>query len=761
MRRIRKIAANDAGDPGRVLRPLLKLMHHLLVGGYFMLKKRWLNVFSLFPIGVLLTCLIACGGGGGGNGGSGGSGGGGGGGNTPINPTIVENLDEMVARKGRMASASWGPSNMENSSNSYIWQPESLMYFDSITGREVWRLTTTNDQDNFYHNDIGWSHWSADGKWLAFASTRNTAAFTKTTDRNWYLVKTDGSNLMPVIGGSARGYSGEHEYFHWSPQIPDVYYDTGERGNALALNAYDVYKNSASEAGVTRWFLFTTNAGSGNSRAKKLSKTISGDGKKVLLRDAYVSSGPHYLYPCTVYPDASAKCDDLDGYSIDRGQGPGWDNMPSSYTREHSGGLFLSGNDSMGYYWYLLPSGTSAWWRMPVAGTAPDGGPLYTPPGTSGEVIIESSESPPYPPWPDFSPWAHVTPDWWGNRVVYTASDDYHPGIAHDNAITHGHDSWGYINDYGTQHTDWHGFTDYTVVSYQPFKTPNDGLGQRITSQRYNDTTLRDITTVCFTHLRYNGGTDYSTLPRPFISPDGTKVGWSSEFLNASPNKNDIFWAVIRYPKPPVNVSAQKNGTDVRLTWERPSYTTRGWPNEASDPPPKSKEIKGYHVWSSNDGQTGWTEQTTNAVSTEYLDINQPNNTTRYYAVTSEEHSRLESRNLSAIRKVTLDAAGNLTDSQHAAEGKTAFWTTRPSAPSPSDFVIQPGGNYLLTWTEPADPKVRYYNIYYSATGSPPIDQQHRIASLPVGTTKFLDWLADKSRPGYYKVTAVDRQGNE
>jgi len=56
---------------------------------------------------------------------------------------------------------------------------------------------------------------------------------------------------------------------------------------------------------------------------------------------------------------------------------------------------------------------------------------------------------------------------------------------------------------------------------------------------------------------------------------------------------------------------------------------------------------------------------------------------------------------------------------------------------------------------------VRYYNVYYSTAGVPEPLQANRIASLPVGTKSWLDWLADPGKPGFYVMTSVDRQGNE
>ena len=130
-----------------------------------------------------------------------------------------------------------------------------------------------------------------------------------------------------------------------------------------------------------------------------------------------------------------------------------------------------------------------------------------------------------------------------------------------------------------------------------------------------------------------------------------------------------------------------------------------------------------------------------------------PGNGTWYYALTSEEHSGLESDQLSEVLRVTV-SGGVVTASQVVQiKGQKDFWRTAPTAPT--NFVVTAeatAGHYRLNWNEPADANAQLYNVYYATAGSPQAIQQQRIASLPVGTSTYLDWLADPSNPGYCLV---------
>ncbi len=140
--------------------------------------------------------------------------------------------------------------------------------------------------------------------------------------------------------------------------------------------------------------------------------------------------------------------------------------------------------------------------------------------------------------------------------------------------------------------------------------------------------------------------------------------------------------------------------------------------------------------------------------------IDNPGSGTFYYAITSEEHSGLESDELSEILMVTVSGS-NVVSQIVASKGQKNFWRIPPAKPTNFNVLNIRPGHYQLNWSEPNDSKIRYYNIYYSNSSNPSPIQQRRIASVPVGTSSYLDWLADPVNLAYYGITSVDRYGNE
>ena len=310
-----------------------------------------------------------------------------------------------------------------------------------------------------------------------------------------------------------------------------------------------------------------------------------------------------------------------------------------------------------------------------------------------------------------------------------------------------------------------------------------------ILAQKYNDPKSQFV--VNSTHVRYDGGTDYYTLARPGQSPDGTKVAWHSEFLNGK-NKSDIFWSLVYSPYPPTDLEADM-GIDgkVQIGFLPPKYTERRWINPATGEIDEvngevlyAREIKEYHIWRSKNPTSGWdiigtinaeygNDPITNTLKSKakgnwvsntnkIVFVDNPQDGTWYYAITSDEHSGLESDELSQIINVIIVDHKIVSTQIVREKGQKLFWTTAP--PAPRHFQVTKGntpGHYWLRWIEPLDKKARFYNVYYSTRGKPEASQDQRIASLPLGTSTYLDWLADPDTPGLYGITTVDRYGNE
>jgi hypothetical protein len=667
----------------------------------------------------------------------------------------VENLDELMARQARYATNPWPTYLLENVSNNYIWQPETVMYQDVTTGHEVWVQTRAPNLEEIYSTEHGSNVWSYDGSRIGFFSSNRptTNAALGSNHRRW-IVNSDGSNLR-AVEGYGRSYM-PFEGFGWA-HTENAYYTFGNGGGEAPGSAvYNLYKNLVGVNNIVTGSLLL-NTSSTNAYWKDIVKEgISGDDSWIVAKDNTTHA-------------ANSQCNVVNTremYFIRLGSTPQlvrhWgiargivftNHTSASESQWHD--VWAPGLDPSNIIGQYESDPSTPFVSMVRNGSCADGGPVFQAWNGSSfgnnEVRVISNASSISNPYgnPYFG---HPVFDRWGRYSLLGNNNDVPtPGTMIYDVIANKLLP-GYVFNYGkydATHKSWSGWTDYTIS-----ETPTHDV---IMTNEWNQS-YQNAINVVFTH--YSGG-NYNSYPRPGQSPDGTKVAFSQQFLNTN-SLSYITWAVVYYPKPPANLSAQGASGNVHLSWNRPSYTTRGWPNEATDPPPKAREIKGYHVWQSDNGTTGWSEITLGASPAEYIDIQLSSGTVKYYAVTSEEYSRLESRRLSAIIKVSVDSGGVVTSSQFATEGQTGFWTTQPSAPSNfTSAALATPGQYQLAWTEPSNSKIRYYNIYYSNAGAPLIDQQHRIASVPIGTNSYIDWLADRSRPAYYQITSVDRQGNE
>ncbi len=696
----------------------------------------------------------------------------------------AEGLDEMFRRAQRRATNVYPREVLEDEAAGCAWQPETLCYRDSKTGREVWRMTDTPNIRNYYHNDIAMSPWSADGKYLGLTSWRLTRKMQASKELRalWMVVGSDGSRLRPTVNAEP--------YTHWSPLVPDTYYTFGgTRLSGVKSQNNVLYKVVVPEQGAATEMapLITYPIIEKSSYGTR--KLISADGKMLIAIRTDITKGwehyQHYFIPSTIYPDADAKALLKDGYIINRDFG---DYCPP-YAGGHFHDCYLLGDGS----WFYAIERSIGFWRMKTLGSAPDGGPKFTPDDGShkfGEIIPEYvrklgkindpwGDNAQYPGHPAFDRWGKLVNI--ANYETHDAKGEWTMGCSVYDYINHRPlvDNW-LPQTLGCSHCDWSAYADWCVVSVEEARNDPKLAAQfgvaRIECFPYDKAGGNFV--VCYTHNFAHGfkgvAASYDNYIRPAQSPDGTKVAWHSDFLNGE-SKPDCYWAVCYYPHPPTGLKAVAAGDGgVRIIWESPAYTKRGYPSDKDAPPP-AREIRAYHIWRAKADKGPWEE--VGAVKAEYKvnvarAIQEPRNLvfndkpadgTWFYAVTSEEHSRLESDQLSEVLKVeTADGGKKLSASVVQPAGQKDYWRTKPA--SPAEAVVTKAnapGCPQLTWKEPADAKVRYYNVYYSAQAAPAAIQANRIASLPVGTSRYIDWLADMDKSGFYAITAVDRQGNE
>lgn len=724
-----------------------------------------------------------------------------------------ENLDEMAVRKDRIANAVKGKDYLEDFST-LVWQPETFIYNDITTGHEVTKINASFNIRNSLP-DIGWAHFSADGKRFAFGSHRDTSACDSSDETNTnssyqgtvMIVRTDGTYLRPADNAPFEVYV-HSRFHHWSPVEPDIYYGFGRNFGGEGLNNDALYRVEVADISISKNLILDLGTGSEST----IERAISSKGTKLLA----MSAGRAYAITLS---NGGATLDDPDGWSTIRQLDDYWGGTPSDTSYSFHETPNLVGPD--GEWFYFNSNGFTAWWRMRLSGSAADEGPFHivdnaAPYNWGGELepVINFGSNGDSCDAANRSPWncdsdnttgddrylSHAAFDRWGVYVAggiggqcrcYGVWDiEAHNWFQKDIAAAR----WN-------NHYDWEAWSDYFASSPSGVNVDNF-----IYAIKYDGT---DTIKVSETHIREMGSTDYNSNARVSQSPDGTKLIYHSDFLSGTADNWDLYQAVAYYPYPPevTSCSASDGTVTIRFDWQNANadlnprtYTSRGWPDSSTDDRPIPRETANYRLWRSTDNST-W--DSVGLVDAEHFsrfdfanggfksgqksyweirDATVEEGETYYYGITSIEHSGLESRSLSNIFKITI-SGGSGSGAQAMAYpanpgGDSGFHEgvsqlKLPKAPPKLivDVANKENGHYNLTWTEPVNDKslIRYYNIYYSTeSGDIMPVQQNRIASVPVNTPNeaadtisWLDWCADKENDGYYKLTSVDTQGNE
>ena len=202
-----------------------------------------------------------------------------------------------------------------------------------------------------------------------------------------------------------------------------------------------------------------------------------------------------------------------------------------------------------------------------------------------------------------------------------------------------------------------------------------------------------------------------ATHPAPICSPDETKIIYDSDVIG----QPDVWVAVWKRPAISKNVRFEA-GT---LAWL---------------PPELHREIAGYNIYRKEDGQ--WFVVKSLVADTQLAGLAEAQ-----YAVAAQEWSGLES-------KYVVANTGEVTGD-----------TFPPSAPTQPRVLETASTHIVIEWEAPPDEDHDHYSVY----ASPEPNVQPCRADL-VGSPKiarFVDWGIEGGTTLYYRVTAVDRQGNE
>lgn len=251
----------------------------------------------------------------------------------------------------------------------------------------------------------------------------------------------------------------------------------------------------------------------------------------------------------------------------------------------------------------------------------------------------------------------------------------------------------------------------------------------------------------------------YTSIPRPLLSRDATKVWFHSSMLMPTEDWTGIYIATLRRPEAPTDLKVTprfETGGAVELNWKPAPHAveTRGFRVYRIDPDKPALELTADPIPARVDGkmldQYTFTDTKPNMSATAST-----------YFVTAEEWSGLESDTTSNAVEVSLLLGDGARVEEKPAI--THFDKTAPSPVASLEVIREPDapGQYRLKWTPSASTDVRYYNVYFSTQGRPEISQKRLVASPLKSMSTYLDWSAPVEGNAHYAITAVDRQGNE
>ncbi len=602
-------------------------------------------------------------------------------------------------------------------------QPELLIFNDLSTGHEVWRLTWDLSR-NTPHCHINRSPWNADGSLFAFNSDRWIPGSGSGGTKHIFIMNADGGGLRvmePLLNG--KPYYDLvllSRHVIWDRFNPRRMYFVDRQAFYLADLTPDMRCMASRVAGLEP-------AG----RRREIYSYVS-DNNIVMIKDRGSRDYEPFLYFFDMrrdspdfgkmirsYPfrmnldlpghdrneewhihDITFRRDPQDRYILDYGP---WDRPGEPIFWEFP----LDGDKEKVRLCYAARSGMRPYFSHPAWAA---GGSLVAYYGDSGRET-----------------------DDFGLHVWDYENDRHLARVAGSREVSGGHIAWD--------------GNDRQSFFASPSPHQDTKYSGKIIQAYLDGSPVKEL---CTTYTQWQdtaGGKehDYCSIARPAQSPDGTKCFFSSTMLQPDVGAYDCYVVVARKPAPPVALSAVPEKRGVRLTWK---------------PAGLSGEIKLYRIWKIKGVNNSFLPLAEcPAGQCSYVDDNLDKDDVYYYAVTSQEHSGLESDRLSPVLEVKVSDTGEF-QIQNTLKSGTGWDNIPPDKPEKLTGTKISPGDYYLEWESSPSADLRYYNLYYADNTRPTAGPECLIASLPAGEVSFFDYAALKNGKARYMLIAVDRQGN-
>jgi len=191
---------------------------------------------------------------------------------------------------------------------------------------------------------------------------------------------------------------------------------------------------------------------------------------------------------------------------------------------------------------------------------------------------------------------------------------------------------------------------------------------------------------------------------------------------------------------PPRNVNARDEGQDaILITWDAPERNVDG-----SEP----VSITGYNIYRKEARESTFSQPLNGS-----LPVPQASFLDRDFSY-GVEYCYI-------VRSVSVTSRGEQVESLDSSMIRFTPKDTFPPSPPEGVTAASAHGVIHLFWIGNTEPDLAGYNIYRSESGDAPLSGWRRLNSRAHALTTFVDERVQQGKIYFYRITAVDRFGNE